>query len=217
MVHKESSLANSPLWARLRGHGQFWHRTSLSSLEGVLREGAIVPNAGQFPTTFGQSKASYSRHLGAISMFDFDTADEPYIFEHEWKWGEVLATRLPAAVLIRIRRDALDRTKLLLPTEIFLDDPRLDALPTHIRKGRMVIPAVEALHISAISASAFSGFVLVCFKDTGSYRWHEMASDVDSFRTLSAFNAEWTADEYRRKGERQARGEFTLAERLEPP
>jgi hypothetical protein len=142
-----SSLTFSPLWARLRGHGQLWHRTSIVALERILRDGALVPNIGQLPNTFGQSQVSYSRHLGAVSLFDFDTADVPDIIEHEWKWGEVLATRLPATVLIRIMRDALDRTKLLLPTEISDGDRRLDPLPGDIRRMRMVIPAVEALHI----------------------------------------------------------------------
>jgi hypothetical protein len=204
-----------PLWARLRGHGHLWHRTSLPSLENILRDSEIVPNMGQLQPTYGQSQVSYARHLSAVSLFDFDTADEPYIFEHEWKWGMVLTGQLPAGVLIRIRREAVDRANLLLPTEISGGDHRLDTLPKEIRKMHMVIPAVEALHIGPISASAFSGFILTAFKEHGGYLWREVGSDADAFRILSEISAKWNANHERRTAKCHASGEYTLAEILE--
>jgi hypothetical protein len=204
-----------PLWSQLRGHGHLWHRTSLASLESILRDGQIVPNHGQFEPTFPQSKGSYAHHLSAVSLFDFDTADEPYIFEHEWKWGTVLTNRLPAGVLVRIRREDLDRAKLLLPTEISQEDHRLDALPDDIRRMRMVIPAVEALHVGPISIAAFSGFILSAFGERDAYLWHEVPSGADAWRVLSEIAAEWQAEHDRRTAERHARGEYTFAELLE--
>jgi hypothetical protein len=204
-----------PLWRLLRGHGNLWHRTSLPSLERILDEGIIIPNTGQFVTTYSQSKVSYSRHLGAVSLFDFDTSDEPYIFEHEWKWSTVLTGYLPAGVLIRIRREVLDPTKLLLPSDISGDDPRLSTLPDKIRRAQMVIPAVEALHIGSIPALAFDGFILTAFKSGGGYLLHEVAERVDAFRVLSNISAQWTADHERLIAERHARGEYTLAEMIE--
>jgi hypothetical protein len=177
-----------------------------------LRDGQIVPNRGQFEPTFPQSKGSYARHLSAVSLFDFDTADEPYIFEHEWKWGTVLTSRLPAGVLIRIRREELDRGNLLLPTEISQGDHRLDTLPDDIRRMRMVIPAVEALHIGPISIAAFSGFILSAFGERGAYLWHEVPSGGDALRVLSRIAAEWQAEHDLRTAERHARGEYTLAD-----
>jgi hypothetical protein len=204
-----------PLWTRLRGHGYLWHRTALPSLERILGDGKIVPNTGQLATTFGQSKVSYSRHLGAVSLFDFDTSDEQYIFEHEWKWGSVLTGYLPAGVLIRIRSDALERANLLLPANVSGGDPRLDSLPDEIRRMHMVIPAVEALHIGPIPASAFSGFILTAFKDGGGYLLHEVASDADAFQILSEISAKWSAGHERLTAERHARGEYSLAELIE--
>jgi hypothetical protein len=204
-----------PLWARLRGHGHLWHRTSRLSLQGILRDGAIVPNLGQLPQAFGQLKVSYSRHLGAVSLFDFDTEDESKIFEHEWEWGTVLIAKLPGGVVIRIQRNALDQTKLLLPTEITCGDPRLAPLSDEIRQMRMVIPAVEALYTDRIPTAAFNGFLMTAFGDTGGYLFREVESDDDAFRILSQISTDWTAAHERRVMERHARGEYTISEMVE--
>lgn len=204
-----------PLWARLRGHGHLWHRTSLPSLENILRDGEIVPNAGQLRPTYCQSKIGHAWHLGAVSLFDFDTANEEFIFEHHWKWETVLIGQLPSAwVLIRIRREALDSSKLLLPTQVSSGDHRLDALPDEIRRARMFIPTVEALHIGPISALTFSGFALAAFKELRGYLWQEVELASDAFRVLSEIAESWKVDHEREAAERHARGEYTLAEIL---
>jgi hypothetical protein len=186
----------------------------LSALESIFRDGKIIPNIGHLPETHGQSKISYGRHLGAVSLFDFDTADEQYILEHELIWGTVLTGRLPAGVLIRIRREALDRTRLLLPTEIPGGEYRLEILPDGIKRTRIIIPAVEALHIGPIPASAFSGSILTA-KEDGEYLWQEVALDTNAFRVLSDISAKWNADHERRTAERHARGEHTWGEIVE--
>lgn len=123
----------------------------------------------------------------------------------------VLTTKLPAGVLIRIRRDALDRTKLLLPPEILRGDQRLDPLPDDIRRKRMFIPAVEALHIGPISTSAFSGFILTASEEHEGYLWQEVGFDADTLRVLSEIGAKWNAV----LEQRHAREGYTLAEKLE--
>jgi hypothetical protein len=127
----------------------------------------------------------------------------------------VLTNRLPAGVLIRIQREGLDRAKLLLPTEISQGDCRLDALPDDIRRMRMVIPAVEALHIGPISIAVFGGFILTAFGERDAYLWHEVPSGGDALRVLSEIAAQWQAEHDRRTAERHARGEYTFAELLE--
>src|SRR5262249_34947248 len=151
----------------------------------------IVPNAGRFPVTHSQSAVSYSRHLGAISLFDFDTSDEKYIFEHEFKWQTVLTERLPAGVLICISREALEPPKLLLPAEISRGDRRLDVLPDEIRRMRMCIPAVEALYLGPISTSKFNSFILTAFDDGGGYRLREVTFDFDALHVLTTTATEW--------------------------
>ena len=147
--------------------------------------------------------------MSAVSLFDFDTADEASVSEHGW--GVPFTNKLRAVVLIRIRREALNRAKLLLPTEI-PGDPRLDILADDIRQMYMVIPAVKA---GPISASAFSGFIFTAPKECGGYLWQEVGPGPDAFRVLSTIGTEWNADDERRKAERHARGEYTLAEMAE--
>jgi hypothetical protein len=156
------------------------------------------------------------RHLGAVSLFDFDASDESCIFENEFTWGSVLTQQLPARVLIRIRREALEQANLLLPADISRGDPRLGPLPDHIAEKGMYLRGVEALHIGPIAASAFSGFILTAFKFGGGYYLSpEVAVDGDAFRVLSEMGAQWTADHDRLMMERHARGEYSLAEVVE--
>lgn len=213
----DSSSDRSPafrkLWASLRGNGHLWHATSLSSLEKILGDGAIVPNGGNFPEMFPQSKVSYSRHLSAVSLFDFDTSDEAYIFTEEFKWGPVLfnATLPDVGVLIRIGRALLITEKLILPNQISESDPRLAVLPDEIRKMHMLLPGVEAMHIGPVPVAAITGFILIA----GENWWQEMPRDDQSYERLSRLAAAWVSEYERDKAERHARGEYTLAELLE--
>lgn len=204
------SLLLSQLGTRLRGHGHLWHRTSLKSLEGILRAGAIVPNIGQLPETFPQSNGSYSRYLNGVSLFDFDTSNERNIFDSEWAWQSVLINNL--SVLIRIRRDALDRAKLKLPSEISSSVECVNEPTGTNERVRMLIPAVEAIHIGPIPSSAFSGFILATFKNGGEILWHEAEHGSDPLVELSQIGAAWKAAHELRRAERKARGELDLAE-----
>jgi len=190
-----------PLWARLRGEGHLWHRTSLAAVDAILRDGEIVPNLGQFPNTFGQSSVSYGRHLRAVSIFDFDTENEADALTHVCDFPLV-------GVLICIRRAALDRTKLLLPSQIARGEHPIDTLPDRIKGARMFVPAVEALYLGPIPTSAFGGYILA---GDGS-RWHELEANEDVVPALSAIHAEWIADGERLAAARHARGDFTLDE-----
>lgn len=197
-----------PLWERLRGHGHLWHRTSLPCLESILHDRKIVPNKGQFPNTYPQSQGSYGRHLGAVSLFDFDSESEPSVLQHVHDFGF-------NGVLIRIQRDALERANLMLPNEISHRDHPIDTLSADIVQGCTFIPAVEALHIGSIPTSAFSGFILIAFNEHGRYLWREVGVDADAFHILSEISVLWNADHKRLTAERHARGEFTLTEVVE--
>lgn len=199
------------LWARLRDRCWLWHSTSIGALDRILSDGAIHPNSGQLRDTFPEFKDSYARHLGAISLFDFATENETSIFEHEWKWRSVLfggGRRL--AALIRLKSCALDATKLLLSSDLIEGrDPRFDVLPDDIRRRRMWIPAVEAIHIGPIEVSAVDGFLLVGRGDLDVLRWHEprgLPNPVPEFLEVSA---RWEADRKRNIAERRARGEYS--------
>jgi hypothetical protein len=198
------------LWARLRDRSWLWHTTSLHALARILSDGAIRPNTGQLRDTFHQSGISYSRHLNAVSLFDFATEDEAYIFDHEEKWRSVLFRQMRgSAVLIRVRSGALDATALLSPSDLQNgNDPRLDALRQDIRRGRMFLPAVEALHIGPIAIGAFDGFVLIGRGDLDACPWVEPKNLDDPVPELLEISARWEADREKRRAERWARGDF---------
>ena len=104
------------------------------------------------------------------------------------------------------RREALDREKLLLPTEITRGDPRLAPLTDEIRQMRMIIPAVEALYIGQICTTAFSGYLLTAFGEMGGYLFQEVDVGADAFRILSQASTELNGDNERHTAERHARG-----------
>src|SRR5262249_55980310 len=70
---------------------------------------------------------------------------------------------------------------------------------------------VEALHIGCIPASTFGGFILV----KSASEWRPVEPNRDALRILADQEAEWIADKQRRRAERQARGEPTLADLAE--
>ena len=131
-----------PMWAKLRGNGDYlWHRTSPASYQAIIESGELLPNHGGFADTTTQSKNSLARHMGAISLCDFDTETAADIWVHYlgyWKPG----------VLIRISRAQLDGSKLLLPKRVaFLAQER----------SLIYVPYIEALYVGAIPITAFHG------------------------------------------------------------
>lgn len=192
---------------RLRGQGHLWHRTCLSSIDGILRDGRIFP-VGQIEPSCTQSQNSCARHLGAVSLYDFDTESESRVSEH------IFSYKL-TGVLIRIRRDVLDSASLLLPEQILKGKHPIDTVPPEIRAKWMVIPAVEAVHIGSLNASAFTGFLWHQYDDKGVPLWHEVELGDESLSALSAIETNWRANTKRDIKERHEREGFNLQELIE--
>jgi len=53
-----------------------FHCANLESVQRILCDGFIVPNHGQFATTYPQALHSYGYSRGWISLFDFGSASE---------------------------------------------------------------------------------------------------------------------------------------------
>jgi hypothetical protein len=188
------------LWSILRGHGYLWHRTSLAALRSILSDHEITRNTGQFPSTFRQSDNSHGRHMGAVSLFDFDTASDAEFETHRIDYWH-------GDVFIRIRREALDPTKLL-------SHSWFNALPDETRHGRIYVPYLETLHVGPIPETAFDGLILAPV-NAGEYLWYETTSDEAGLRELLDITTKRKADEERERAERHARGEYTLEELVE--
>jgi hypothetical protein len=182
-----------------------WHRTSISGLQGILGDSAIVPNSGQLPNTWPQSEGSLARHLGGISLFDFDGVSEETMRNGAWIGVGCLSTCLPdAAVLIGIQFDDLASTGLLLPCD-------LQRLSPDVRDTHTFIPHVEAICRGRIPATSFGEFILTAFSGEGII-WKEVAFDGDAFSVISSTAAAWRTEYERKQAERHSRGEYTLEE-----
>jgi hypothetical protein len=192
------------VWGLLRGHGCLWHRTSLAALDGILRDHEITPNTGQFEATTTQSKASYARHMRAVSLFDFDTASAADFETHRTDYWR-------GDVFVRIRRDALASTKLRRAEDISTE-PHLHTLSDEDKHKLVLIPYLEVLHIGPVPESAFDGFILI---SPSADFWHETTSDAAGLKELLEIAGKWNAAAERELSERHARGEFTLAELVE--
>lgn len=130
----------------LRGTRVLWHRTSLQAFRGIIKSGAIEPNLGQFPYTYPQSKASFGRSIGAISLFDFDKASVDEIMRYSDAWAAFFVDQGAATIVIQIDPRKLDAS-------LFQDANSADS------SNR--IPFVEAWYRGKIPTSAFAGFLMV--------------------------------------------------------
>jgi hypothetical protein len=120
---------------------------------------------------------------------------------------------MPPQVIIELSRSSLAPSRLLLPADMTTGtDPRLDALPPEIRRGRMYVPAVEAIHIGPIPTKAFTGFILIARGDSGQRLWRSFP--VSAVDELYMTAQGWSKNNEAAKAERHARGDLTIAERL---
>lgn len=104
--------ALGPTFAFLRGKTGLWHRRSIDGLRGILAVGAIHPNDGRFPYRYKQSKTSYARQIGAVSLFDLYSPTEDRAPLQGCDWAQYLIDCPRATVWIPIDPARLDTTKL---------------------------------------------------------------------------------------------------------
>ena len=199
------------LYARLRRSGFFWHSTPSPNAIGIIQAGEITPNRGQFNETFSQSLSSWSRHLGGVSLFDFDGASDEDFDVHHTDYS--IFGPVPGRVLIKIDRGALQPSNLIVPTQFHATppDPRLGGEPAY---KRMRVPYLEAVHIGPVPARAFLGFHLTAYDDDGNLLSQEFDPGPDVAETMQAVIDTWTEEDTRRKAERHARGDMRLEEVL---
>lgn len=197
-------------WRSLRGKNALWHRTSLVALGAILQDGEIRPNTdGRFDREYGQSDISYARHIDGVSLLDLDSETEARIEEHVDKY--TLISSMPPQVIIELSRDTVEPSRLLLPAVMTKGtDSRLDALPIEIRKARMYLPAVEAIHIGPIPTRTFRSFTLVARADSGERLWQ--AFPVAAVDEMYATSKEWVENSEAARAARHARGDLTMSE-----
>jgi hypothetical protein len=133
------------LWPMLRPG--LWHMTVPARFPAILAAGEIKPDGGKQGNVY---QGSFAKSVGAVSLFDFESASEEDALGTFQKWSAHL--RAPDArltVWIGLCRDRL-------PGHLILAD--------EVRKravGKLWYPRIEACHVGPIPADAFAAVLAV--------------------------------------------------------
>ena len=184
------------LLKELRGRQLFWHRIPLSGFREVQKSGAIMPNTGQYNSTYPQSRGSFGRSIGAVSLFDFDSRSVDEIMDQAHNWAAFFVDQGPATIVIGIDSKKLEVDKI-----------HRDCDSTSACR----IPMVEIWHKGSVKTDAFDDILLI--RGDGGFRsgaYSHFASDDlegvvrEAERLISAKESE--------RVERHARGVFSFPE-----
>lgn len=164
-----------PLMPLLR-RGIF-HTTTIEGYKGIRQSGNILPNKGDFPFRYPQSKTYYGYSMGYICLFDFESArEEDYRGNHYW-WADFFCDhRQPVTIVLKLNRQAL--AGKLIPNSA---RPKLDEVG--------YVPAiayVEVWYPEAIPVSAIDGFIITWW-DSEAHKllFHEYSIEkVEEFEEL---------------------------------
>ncbi len=137
--------------------GGLWHTTSDDRYKSILRSGAIlarpdIPDADRWKTGRGPDYYPYVRHLGGVSLFDFDGFDRA---EYQKRcplssWTEFVPFRAEwgSSVWIQLDRRVLE--------DCFISGPELWKRCNEEGALRhTVMPYIEAAYIGDVPTSTF--------------------------------------------------------------
>lgn len=126
----------------------------MTGYRGIRSSGAILPNTGSFPFSFGQSMHSCCHKLGAISLLDLRNPTRPLVGRNAWpsNWTTFLDNHKPITILLDI-------------DPAFLSEPLhdYDSLQERFPQAKMVAEA-EKCYPSPIPIGAVRRCILVCGK-----------------------------------------------------
>lgn len=128
-----------------------FHRTGIEGYRGIRQLGHILPNKGQFPYSYPQSKFYYGPSKGYVCLFDFESAAEKDCIAIHHTWGHFFSDHQPATVALRLNRQILGSE--LLPNS---------AAPKLGTEGyKSYIPYIEAWYPRPIPLAAVDGYILI--------------------------------------------------------
>lgn len=168
-----------PVWDQLK-HG-LWHCTSVDRMAGVLEAGAIRPDGGKAGPHY---RGGYCRQIGAVSLFDFDSAREADALRRYSNWAPFLRGHgAPISVWINLDREEL-RAGFIPIADLWA---RYTA-SLGTREPANISPYVEAGHLGPIPVSAFRFLLTVCRTDR-----EPVSVDVngETMDQLRAIEDEW--------------------------
>jgi hypothetical protein len=137
------------LWPLLRPG--LWHSAPPARYRAILDDDEIRPDGGQSGNVY---KGSLAVSIGAVSLFDFESASEEDALGtfRRWRahlWPPDIDTRL--TVWIRLKRD-------LLPGRLILAK---EGGELAMREGKNWYPRVEACHVGPVPADTFTDALAV--------------------------------------------------------
>jgi hypothetical protein len=165
MHFRDSILALQPRMLSLLSRG-VWHCTHPDRHASILATGAILPepdigDALRWKTGAGPDYYPYARHLGGVSLFQFEGFDvEAYERDYpmsSWRTFVPCVEDWPATVWIEIDRSRLSG---FISGADLIQRWRDEAAYRHT-----IMPLIEAAHIGPLPRAAFGRTLIVCPAD----------------------------------------------------
>lgn len=110
-----------------------------------------MPNTGEFPYSYPQSKFYFGPSKGYVCLFDFESATEEECIAIHHTWGHFFSDHKPATIVIMLNREKLGDE--LIPSSA------APQLGNGEYRGR--IPFVEVWYPKPVPISAIDGYIVV--------------------------------------------------------
>ncbi|CAN7287415.1 hypothetical protein [Devosia sp. LjRoot3] len=143
--------------------GRVWHTTHPSRLAAISAAGALlveppISNSERWKTTRGPDYFPFVRHLGGVSLFDFDgfdgdAYDEKYVMS-SWRTFVPCRRDWASALWIEFDRDAI-ADKLVAPPQL------LDRWKATASYRYTIMPGIEAGYLGDLSLCAARSILVV--------------------------------------------------------
>lgn len=129
-----------------------FHRTSIDGYKGIRQTGCILPNKGDFPFSYPQSKVYYGYAMSYVCLFDFESAREEDYRGNHHIWANFFYDHKPLTIILRLNR-------LMLANKLIPNSVR----PKPGEAGyKSAIAYVETWYPEAIPVSAIDGYIVTC-------------------------------------------------------
>ncbi len=161
------------LWPMLRPG--LWHMTVPARFPAILAAGEIKPDGGKQGNVY---QGSFAKSVGAVSLFDFESASEEDALGTFQKWSaHLFAPDARLTVWIGLSRDRLPG-HLMLANDV-----------GKCAVGKLWYPRIEACHMGPVPADAFTSVLVV----SSANRWQvkKLAMGTAALPRLRQLTEQW--------------------------
>ncbi len=162
------------LWPMLRPG--LWHMTVLARFRAILAAGEIKPDGGKQGNVY---QGSFAKSVGAVSLFDFESASEEDALGTFQKWSAHLCAPYDRLTIwIGLSRDRLLPGRLMLADKV-----------GECAVGKLWYPRIEACHLGPIPADAFAAVLAV--STAKPYQCEALPIGAAALRRLPELAEQW--------------------------